>query len=79
MVPYREVEVELHHFLISALGGGEGLASCSGRFTSDVRAPDDPLESRWVDFSAGLTVLWKEKCLVPNEMESRVLVGQPVT
>jgi hypothetical protein len=34
---YAGVEVQLHAFLTSALGGGEWLASRPGRFTFDVR------------------------------------------
>jgi hypothetical protein len=39
MKTYGEAEIQLHEFLISALDGGEWLASRPELFTSGERAP----------------------------------------
>jgi hypothetical protein len=50
MKAYRGVDVKTHIFLISALAGGEWLASRPGRFTPGERARC----TSWVDCRAGL-------------------------
>jgi hypothetical protein len=46
MKTYWGVDVQLHSFITSALGGGEWSASHPGRFTPSERAPRYPLDRR---------------------------------
>jgi hypothetical protein len=54
MKTYRGVDVWIQVFLISALVGGEWLASCPCRFTPGERAPGTHWIGGWVDPRAGL-------------------------
>jgi hypothetical protein len=56
MKTYWGVEVELHAFLTSVLGGGEWSASCSGRFI-----PCTHYMGGWVESSAVMDVVAKRK------------------
>jgi hypothetical protein len=46
MKAYREVDVQIHIFLTSALVGGEWSDRLNGRFTPQGKSPRYPLDSR---------------------------------
>jgi hypothetical protein len=67
MKAYGVVDVQIHIFLTSALGGGEWSASCPSRFTPRKRAPGTHWMG-WVDPRAGLDDV--KKILDPTGTQS---------
>jgi hypothetical protein len=70
MKAYRELDVEIHIFLTSALIGSEWTASCPGRFTPGIHLIGD-----WVDPRPGLDEMEKKFLTLPG-LELRPL-GRP--
>jgi hypothetical protein len=73
MKAYGEVDVQIHIFLTSALGGVEWSASRPGRFTPGERAPGTRWIGGWMDPRAGLDDLEKRKFLNLLGLELRPL------
>jgi hypothetical protein len=65
-------------FLTSALGGGEGSASCPGRLNPGERAPGTHWIGGWADPRAGLDDVEKRKFLILPGLNSDPSVVQPV-
>jgi hypothetical protein len=65
MKTYGRVEVQLHVFSASALGGGELSASRPGRFTPGERAPNIHWIGGWMGPGIGLDAVMKRKNLCP--------------
>jgi hypothetical protein len=79
MKMYWGVEVELHAFLTSALGGGERSASLPGRFTPRERALGVHWIGSWVGSRAVLDTVVKRKIPSPRrESNPRTPIVQPV-
>jgi hypothetical protein len=77
MKTYGAVDVYIHIFLISALAGGEWLASRPGRFTPGERAAGNHWIGGKVDPRAGLDDVERRKFLTLPGLELRTL-GRPV-
>jgi hypothetical protein len=69
MKAYGGVDVKIHIFLTSALGGGEWSASRHCRFSPGERAPGTPLREGWVGPRAGLDDVEKRKFLTLTGLE----------
>jgi hypothetical protein len=73
MKAYREVDVQIHIFLTSALAGGEWSASHPGRFTPGERGFPTHWIGGWVDPRAGLDDMEDRKFLTLPGLEFRPL------
>jgi hypothetical protein len=76
MKKHGGLDVKIHVFLTSALGGGEWSASCPGRFTSEERAPGTYWMGGCVGPKCGLDDVEKSKILRLPGLELRPL-GRP--
>jgi hypothetical protein len=65
MKEYWGVDVRLHAFMTSALGGGTWSASSPGRFTPSERVPDTHWIGGWVGSKANLDAVVKRKICKP--------------
>jgi hypothetical protein len=77
MKAYRGVNVQIHIFLTSALGGDEWSASRPGRFTLGEKAPSTHWIGGWVDPRAGVDDMEKRKFLTLLGLELQTL-SRPV-
>jgi hypothetical protein len=70
---------ELHAFLTSALGGGEGSSSGPGRFTPRERTPGTHWIGGWVSPRAVLNAVVKRKIPSPlRESNPKTPIVQPI-
>jgi hypothetical protein len=76
MKAYWVVDVYIHIFLTSALGGGEWSASRPGHFIPGERDPGTNWIRGWVDRSAGLENVEKRKFITIPGLVLRPL-GRP--
>jgi len=67
MKTYSRVAVKFYVFLISALNGGEQLASCSSRFTLKKTASGTHWREEWVGTQIGLFMVSSRRIPVPTE------------
>jgi hypothetical protein len=78
MKEHGVVDVYIHIFLTSALGGGEWSSSLPGRFNPGERAPGTLWIGGWVGPIAGLEHMEKRKSLTLRGIELRPL-GRPAS